>query len=449
MTLRSGKGKRKTPSQSATATYQAGLAAFEQGRYPEAIELLSTIADQRNLPSTLGRFYLGQARFHQGISELRLGRCAAAARHLTAARQANPGSANLSRYLLACHVGRGRFDLAAAELEKDLDRGSDDRDLPIKLAHALARDGQYNRAVETLDQAIYESPQRADFRLQLGLLQAAAEEFDAAVQTLTGAAALAPLDADVRQHLGLALGARGDVSQAVQHLAVAQKLRPHDAYTALLLTLAIDAAQALRAEDDPAHKAEDGPAHGAVCGTGVSPVSAPAERQCHNDDDAIETLGHVITKDPDFVEAFLSLPESDVDPEIFAMLAAILERALERHPDYADLHYHCSRVYARLGRTESAITEADRAVRINPRYVQALIQLGRLYADTDRSAEAIDRLQAAVENGGDYPDVHLMLGDLHQESGRTEHARVEYHRALELNSNYSRARSALEALATA
>jgi len=423
-----GRGRKTGHNRNAAATYQAGIAAFEQGRYNEAVELLSAIAEQRSLPGTLARFYLGQTHLHHGIDELRLGRYASAARHLTAAREINPNSDDLSRYLLASHVGQGRFDLAAAELEKARDEGRGDDALPIRLAHALARDGQHDRAVETLEKAVNGLPQRADLRVQLGLLHAAVERFDAAVTVFEDATALTPNDAAVRQHLALALGARGDTVPAVEHLAIAQKLCPHDAYTALLLTLAVDAAQAAGEDVD------------------VEPTPA---KTTSLDDAAIKTLGNVIVEDPDFVESFLSLPESEVDPEIFAMLAAILERALERHPDYADLHYHCSRVYARLGRTESAITKADRAVEINPRYAQALIQLGRLYSETDQSTEAIDRLHTAVQSGGDYPDVHFMLGELYQRDGKAEHARTEYRRALALNSDYTRAQDALNALATA
>ncbi len=412
----------------AAAAYQAGLATFEQGRYAEAVEMLSAIAEGASLPATLARFYLGQAHLQLGIGEFRLGHYASAAKHFTAARALNPGSADLSRYLLACHVGRGRFDKAAEELERVRDAGADDDALPIRLAHALARDGQHDRAVETLENATHVAPQRADLRFQLGLLHAAVGDFDRAVTVLDQAAGLAPLDVEIRQHLGLALAARGDASQAVEHLSVAQKLRPNDAYIGLLLTLAAKAATG--------------------AGHEVS-VDAASAGPASVDPDAIETLGRIIIEEPDFVEAFLSLPTSQVDAEVFSMLAGVLERALECHPDYADLHFHCSRVYSRLGRTESAVAEADRAVEINPRYVQALIQLGRLYAEMDLSAKAIDRLRAAVEFGGDYPDVHFMLAELHRKDGRRESARAEYRRALALNANYDSARRALEALVSA
>jgi protein O-GlcNAc transferase len=300
--------------------------------------------------------------------------------------------------------------------------------IPIRLAHALARDGQFDRAVETLENTIREHPDPSDFRFQLGLLHASADRYEAAVEVLADAVQLAPQDAAIRQYMGLACGALGMLTQAVEHLMAAQKIRPNDSYVALLLTLAAKAAS------DSSVGVEILP---------LPPTTAPADQL------AIEELGKLIIEEPEFVEAFLSLPDSDVDSDVFGMLAAILELALERHPDYADLYFHCSRVYARLGRTESAISQAHRAVEINPRYVQALIQLGRLYAHTDRRWQAIWRLQEAITSGGDYPDVHYLLGEMYRRDGDSERACEQYRRALELNSTFTPAREALDAVMAA
>ena len=78
---------------------------------------------------------------------------------------------------------------------------------PIKLAHALVKDGQFDRAVTTLQEAIAAAPWRADLRMHLGLLHGSIDDYEAAVEALSEAARLAPLDADVHMHLGLALGA--------------------------------------------------------------------------------------------------------------------------------------------------------------------------------------------------------------------------------------------------
>jgi len=422
-------------NQNAAAIYQQGLAAYETGRSLDAIELLSRIAETSSLPATLARFYLGQAYLRQGLVELEAGRYADAAGYLTAARRINPDSVGLSRYLITCHAGLGRFDMAAAEIERSQATNQNDETLPIRLAHAFARDGQIHRGIETLNGAISSAPRRADLHFQLGVLHTSTEDYAPALSEFSAAARLCPTDAAIAKHLGLVHAALGNHVEASRRLAIAQRLAPHDANTALLLTLALDAC----GKNNRVAPTFDASQPGAAV-----PHYRAAEP---HDDPAIAELGEVIIHEPDFVEAFLSLPASDVDRELFAMLAATLQRALERHPDYADLHYHCARVYERLGRTNAAIDEARRAVDINPRYVQALIALGRLYGRTDRTSEAIDRLESAIAAGGDYPDVHFMLGEHYRGQGKRLEAVGEYRRALELNSNYSAARQALEAVA--
>lgn len=409
---------------SSHAAYQAGLAAFETGRYSEAIELLASVAEEAGLPATLARFYLGQAHMQQGIVDLRARRFREAAEHLAKARQFNPDSGSLPRYLTDCYVGLNRFDMAAREMEADDSSG--DGLLPVRLAHALLRDGQLHRAIDALRSAIQAEPLRAELRYHIGLIYASVDDWATARDALVSAARLDPKNAQIARQLGLAYAATNDSIAAVACLQTAQTLAPHDANIAWLYALSISAAReqghhiAVRAAEPTIHSASD---------------------------DDLGALGEVLIREPDFVESFLALPAAQVDQELFAIITATLEKALARHPDYADLHYHCARAYERLGQVDAAIEKANRALCINRRYVQALIALGRLYAATDRTVDAEERLRQAISAGGDYPDVHYMLGELLRKRGQATEAAAEYRRALELNSNYSVARRALELVA--
>jgi len=424
----------------AASLYQQGLIDFEEGRYAAAIERLAAIPE-RSLPGTLARFYLGQAHHRFGVAELRAGNFKNAAEHLSAARRINPDSSGLSKFLAAAYVGDQRFDLAADELERGRrgDRplaGVTDSDVDItstvihddaiRLAYVLVKDGQLDRAVASLESAIETSPWRAELHQHLGLILAAHEQYETARGHLARAAGLAPLHFDILMNYALVLGALGLPREALAPLKTCQKLRSNDAHVAWMLAVACDAAGV----------------HAAIGAATVEPVGAVRT------DEDLDALGELVASQPDFVEAFLRLPESPIDTDVFAMLARTLEKALERQPDYADLHHHCSRVYERLGNTDAAIDAASRAVRINPRYVQALIQLGRLYKQTDRRDEAVDRLTDAIAAGGDYPDVHYLLGRLYQDRGEPAAALTEYRRALELNGNYDVARTAMQELVT-
>lgn len=412
----------------AASLYQQGLADFEMGRYAAAIERLAAIPE-RSLPGTLARFYLGQAHHRCGLADLRAGRFKSAAEHLSLARRINPDSTGLSKFLAAAYVGDKQYDLAADELERGRgdSQASPDvtsialHDDAIRLAYVLVKDGQIDRAIASLESAIEAAPWRAALRQHLGLILAGNDQFESARVHLARAAELAPLNVDILMNYALVLGALGLPREALAPLKACQKLRSGDAHVAWMLAVAYDAA-GVHAQADARF---------------IEPAGAVQT------DDGLDALGELVASQPDFVEAFLRLPESPIDTDVFTMLARTLEKALERQPDYADLHHHCSRVYERLGRTDAAIDAASEALRINPRYVQALIQLGRLYEQTDRRDEAVDRLTDAIAAGGDYPDVHYMLGRLHQQRGEPSAALTEYRRALELNANYDVARIAM------
>ncbi len=407
-----------------SADYQLGLVAYENKRWADAIAILDRIADRSDLPGTLARYYLSSAQLQLGLDELRAARFKQAELLLRAAAARGDRTADLAGHLAAAFVGQGRFDLAADQYERQIAAGAG-AEADIRLALASWKQGNRERAVEHLLRAARREPENADICFQLGLLYAAGDDYAAAIEALRTAIRLAPRYTEAHAHLGLTFAAIGNPALALRHLRIAQQLRPADPYLALQLTFATKAAAEAGAADVP---------------TAASPGAAPPDPQ------AMRQLSAVIIDDPEFVEAFLALPQSGLDRDLFALLAATLEHALERHPEFADLHFHCSRVYQRLGRRDDAIAAANRAVRANPRYVQALIHLGRLYGETDRTQDAIDRLAEAIERGGDYPDVHVLLGRLYRQRGDRPRAKREFERALELNSGYTEAAAALAEL---
>mgnify|MGYP001613992982 FL=1 len=155
----------------------------------------------------------------------------------------------------------------------------------------------------------------------------------------------------------------------------------------------------------------------------------------------------MIEAEPDFVDAFLSIPSGEIHDQVFAVMLRTLQVALERQPEQAELHYHCGRVLARLGQPIEAILQNEQAVRLNPTYTRALIELGRLYGQTDRAEDATTRLEQAIATGADYADVHYLLGNLYRDQGRVTRAATAYRRALALNEHYDAAREALASLA--
>lgn len=333
---------------------------------------------------------------------------------------------SLPSYLAACLLGQNKPGCAARQFAKLLDQR--DTETAARIRHALAcwSAGELDEALNSLREGIRLNPEDPELHFQLGTLLSAQERYEEAELRFMQAINIDRRHAEACVSLALCRGAHDDPAGSVSYLRRAQAIKPWDARLGLLLTQAAKAAQQ----------------------QGVS-----ARTQAHmpstsedTDEQGIDQLSRVIVTEPDFVDAFLALPNDKVDTRVFTLLLKTLQRALRRHPEHAELHYHCGRLLARLGRHEDAIDENERAIEIQPTFVQALIELAKLYQQTDRTADAATRLEQALAAGAEYADVYYRLGNLYRKQGQVGRARSAYRRALVINERYEAAMQALETL---
>ncbi len=406
--------------------YEAGMAAFGAGDYETALRHLDTIAWGGSAQATLARFYTGQAHLRLGMRRFGEKRFAEAADHFRHAASANPVAGGLCRYLATCYIALDRLDLAAAELGKAVEADPDDVEARIRFALATWKNGQSARAEEILRTGLARRPNDAELEYQLGTLLGSEGRFDEATDLLRSCLEHDPSHARAHARLAQCLGVQERPDEAMEHLREAQRLEPNNGLIAFQLSLLSGQAQARMP----------------LPNAGLRP---PVVLDL-NDRRAVDRMATIIREDPEFLDAFLSLPTSEVDRDVFAALLAIVRRAIEECPQYADLRLRCSQLLARLGRIDEAVDQTREALRINPHYVNALIQLAQLYQTTRREDEAIARLEQAIRLGANYPDVHYLLGQLYQSRGRVVEARTAYERAVRLNGRYDPARRALASL---
>ncbi len=404
--------------------YARGVAHYRAGRYAEAIAELEGLRQRDGIPERIAAYYAAMSHRALGIAALRDGRYDAAERHLRAAAGRLGPDADLASYLARLYAQTHRYERCAAEVEKVVDAGPDDPDAHRRLAQAQWRSGRRTEAYMSLNAAVDRFGTDANLHLQLGLFHAAEEDFPAAADAFGRAIDADCSSADAHYYLGLCAAADGDAAGACRSLQRAMDLRTGDLRIAWQLSLAARAAGHAGC-DVVVHIREGQPADG---------------------DSQIRLLARYVTREPDFIDAFLSLPESDADAELFRLLLGVLETALDEHPRYADLHCRCAAVLSRLGRTRPAIEHLRSAVEINPQYLRARVMLGRMLAGVER-AEAVSQLDRAVADGADWADVHCLLGELQSQGNRPKAARGHLERALELNADYTRAVEALESLA--
>lgn len=408
---------------SAASSYSRGIELFRRGRYDQAVAVLCTVTDEPGLIGRLARFYQAQACRQAGVELARAGNLVAAQEYLQRTIRLIGTNADLAHYLARLYTQMGLHDRAEAHY----DAAASHRDSPAvraALARAQHRAGRSAQAMITLGEALHAFPDAPELHVQAGLMLARDERYAAAADEFRRAIECDCLCDEAHYHLGLCEAAQGRCAEAARHLERALQLRPHDVLLAYQLALTARAA----------------------ADAGQSILLRLPEASTPSGQTYMQQLADFVAREADFVAAFLSLPPSEADEELFGLLSAVLDTALADHGDYADLHLRQSLVQRRLGNADKSVAHARRAVEINADFVQARIQLAGLLAE-QAPADAVRHYEHAVRSGGDYADVHAALGDLYDRLGRPDHAAAALRRALEINCNYSRAREALRRLA--
>ncbi|MHC4696528.1 MAG: tetratricopeptide repeat protein [Planctomycetota bacterium] len=378
------------------------------------------------LLGSIKSFFQAARDVRRGVCLLHAGEYDNAAEAFSRAARGGSTDETLASYLAACLIGQGKAGAAAKYFSKAAEDGAGPPAARIRHGMALWLSGKRDEAVAALREAIRDDPECAELHFQLGTLLTSLEQYEEAELRFTQALSIDRNHTEALVSLALCCGLRDAPGESVRHLQTAQTRRPHDARIGLLLA---QAAKAMRQKGHAQRVQADLP-----------------ETERLSDEKGIAELSLVIETEPDFVDAFLSIPVGEVDERVFAMLLETLQAALERQPEHAELRYHCGRVLERLGRQQDAIDETERALQLDPRFTRALIELGRLYQQTDRQADAAMRLEQAVEAGAEYADVFYLLGNLYRARGEVGRARTAYRRALLINERYEAALQALASL---
>ena len=383
-------------------------------------------ADNKDVVDTLARYHEGLAHRSMGVEALRTGRHTAAEKHFRTAMGCMGPEADLTAYLCSVYAKTQRYDCCEAEMSKAVGDGCDDPSAVRKLAQAQWKASRREKAMETLLSGLRRLGNHCELLMQLGLFHAARQDMTQARQYLACAAQADASNADAHYYLALVEAAQGNAHQAARCFQRAWQARPDD------MMLALQSALSAKAAAESGHPMTVQP-----------PEARPAPaREAH-----LRQLAAHVRSEPDFIDAFLALPEGQGDGELFTVLADVLTVALQEYPRYADLHFRFSRIVRRLGRYELAIRHAHKALDINPGYVQAMVQLARLYHEAGRGRVAIEHVENAIQSGADWPDVHCLAGELLATYEMPGRARRHFRRALGLKAGYTRAREGLAALA--
>ncbi len=426
------KDKRKKYSPSLIrALYKEAMSLYRTCQYAQSgiiLDKLIVETDDVSLQSNLIKYYHSRAWRKHSEQMILIGNYDSAVQALQKSVTSIPCSTGLIIFLANCFAKSQNSGAENTGMDNAGIDGSVDAESAklFKESASLYLSGKVDQAIEILQEKLIPSyPSNFEINYYLGIILAGQDKPFEAIKYLTKAVRLRPEHSDVHWKLGLAHASVSHIPESLHHLQQAHNLDPSNNW--ILSHLVLSALQGKR--------------------FGVNfdiKLNSIDNYESVGESYALNKLSELIAREPEFVTAFLELPKTDVDKEIFSSLLQIILRALENYPEYADLHYHCSCVWDRLGNTDNAILQTQQALEINPRYINALIYLAKLYQRTNRCAEAIDRLQQAIAYGANYADVHYMLAEMYRKQGRISQAKEHYERAIEINRNYGPAKQALE-----
>lgn len=183
------------------AGYALGIALFNAGRYPEAIERLEAYVRTSTLPYRLVPRWL-----EPPVSEV------VVARSLVA----------------RAHAVLGRWEDAGAQASLVLEIAPSQTEMRGVLADALFEQQQWEGARTHYRDYLRVHPSSIPALINLGIAEIGLENLDAAVGAFERAAAADPSSARAHRFLAMALLDRGDVSRAVRHAREAIALGADD-----------------------------------------------------------------------------------------------------------------------------------------------------------------------------------------------------------------------------
>jgi tetratricopeptide (TPR) repeat protein len=399
--------------------FQAAVAAYDGGRFPEAAaqleKVLQQVPESFEAHELLGMVYAGEsqdqlakqhlqaavrikpdsaaARTNLAANLIRLGDVEGARQQLKKAVAIEPGNYDANHNLGEIYIKLGKlpdaipflkqaqqikpsaydngYDLALAylltnnanparQLIHDLLKHQDTAELHNLLGHIEEKEGNFVVAANEFEAAAHKDPSESnlfDWASELLLHRT----LEPAIEVFRNAAERYPSSARLAIGLGIAYYSRGIYDEAVKSLLRGADLSPSDSRCFLFLSKAYD--------------------------------SSPSQ--------ADEVIQHF--------RRFSELQPNDARAQYYYAISLWKgKRAQDPAIDFTQI--------------EALLRKA---VALDPKLAEAHFQLGNLLSDQSHYAEAIPEYLAALDKNSDIPDAHYRLGQAYMRTGQKEKAQAQ------------------------
>jgi len=138
--------------------------------------------------------------------------------------------------------------------------------------------------------------------------------------------------------------------------------------------------------------------------------SAPSQRQ--DIPDAESRYEALLAQDPANPSALHQLSALRLRRGAFEEAVPLLERLIERHPDFFDAHNNLGVALQRLKRPAEAAQQFEKAIELEPNRPEAHYNLGQAWQSLGRPAEARECYDRAIALRPEYAEAHNSIGVL-------------------------------------
>jgi Flp pilus assembly protein TadD len=231
------------------------------------------------------------------------------------------------------------------------------------LTETYTLQGQYDKAIQVLEDEASKAPERVDYKVAIGNIAVRANKFDLAQKEFKSALEKAPRAADIWIRLGETQRRAGDMKSAQDSFNKAKELAPNNVIPYVQLAVMLDSAgrkdearplyeQILKLEPNHPIALNNLAYMLAESGTDLDQALTMAQRakqKMPSDSNVADTLGWIYIKK--------NLSDSAI---------SIFQELIRKEPDRATFHYHLAMALAQKGDKPNARKELDMALKGKP-----------------------------------------------------------------------------------
>lgn len=399
--------------------FQAAVAQYDSGHFPEAIQRLESLV--RQVPESfevhelLGLAYSAQSQD------------AKASTHLQTAVRLKPDSASARTNLAANLMRLGKVELAGVEFRKAVQLDPGNFDTNHNLGEFYVRSGKVAEAAPFLGQAQKIDPSSYDNGYDLSLayvLMGRLTDARQLVQDLLkkkNAAELHNLLGEIEEKDGKFVAAANEYETAA-HMDPSES-NLFDWGSELLIHRTLD--PAIEVFQHATERYPNSPR--LWIGLGMALYSRG------NYDDAIKSLLRGADLNPSDPSGYLFLSKAyDSSPSQADEVIQRFRRFADLQPRSPRAAYYYAMSLWKGKRAQDAGMDLQqiesllkKAIALDPKFAEAHLQLGNLYSDQNKYAESIPEYEQAVELSPDLADVHYRLGQAYVHTGEKERAQQQ------------------------